>query len=251
MNSTEHRAHSRDRTALKIMDISLRKFETLMELPSGYITGLCDERSDFDFMIRLGLVMEATVTRAIALESKFDLRPEYDDEYTKLANKSQSYRVQLARELGLIDESDASLLREVALLRNAYVHDLKNLARPVWDYVESKGAERSSALELVILGAGMHGTLVGDDARKQAQRGLRSDFRGSLMLALFPVLLDLAYGDEAKRRKERHAAWRADQAIAAGVPLPPQTGMYLEDMIAVTEFVDATRAGRGLQPSIG
>lgn len=47
----------------------------MLGLPNGYITALCDERCDYDFMIRLGQVMKATVTRAIALETKIDLRP--------------------------------------------------------------------------------------------------------------------------------------------------------------------------------
>ncbi|WP_180188396.1 hypothetical protein [Achromobacter insuavis] len=107
----------------KIMNIALKDLEMENKLPAGYFTELRMSDSDWDFIVKIGLVLEALIARAVALEIGRPLT------YNKLNKETHHDRLMLAHKKGLVDKVELRMLKTIAELRNAFVHRLENLTR--------------------------------------------------------------------------------------------------------------------------
>lgn len=214
----------------KIMNIALKDLEKSNGLPTGYLTRLRTADSDWDFIVKIGLVLEAIVARAIALEAGRPLT------YKKATVQTHRDRLVLAQKKGLIDKVELRMLETISELRNAFVHRLENLTRTLGDYFSELSPERQKQIAKSILAAGVPGS-IGKAKDSSAISKFSDDFRKTVLAAIFPTLLKLGYGYEVKQREKRHAQWRAKQEQLYGRPLPSRTEDYLSDRIMVMDLL--------------
>jgi hypothetical protein len=80
--------------------IMLRSLEARLKLPQAYIMSLHEEPSDWVSIVKLALLVEATLTTYIVLELK---NPKL---FEHISNSENSKRLKLAETLGLISKAD-------------------------------------------------------------------------------------------------------------------------------------------------
>jgi hypothetical protein len=215
-----------------VMNLALKDLERENRLPGGYLVSLMNADADWDFIVKLSLVLEALVTRAILQEAGPVLS------YEQVSMVSQSNRIRKAMQLGLIDKAERKMLEAIAEIRNAFVHRIENLTRPLSAYFQELTPERRKKIATSILSAGIPGEL--DKLKdKVAIEEFAADFRQTVMHALFPTLLNLGYSYEIKQKERKYAEWRADQERRLGRPLPARTEIYLTDRLMIMELVAA------------
>ncbi|NLC34960.1 MAG: hypothetical protein GX772_00675 [Alcaligenaceae bacterium] len=180
--------------------------------------------------MKLGLVLEAFVARAVALETGKPLT------YKKITGETHCERLSTANKIGLIDKVELKMLKSLSELRNAFVHRLENLTRTVSDYLAELNEQRQQEIALSILSAGVPGR-IGKSKDSSAISNFPEDFRKTVLAALFPTLLELGYGYERKQREKRYVEWRAKQEKLYGRPLPPRTEDAFSDRIMVMELL--------------
>lgn len=216
----------------RIANVVLKDLERENKLPSGYLMDLWNVDSDWDFIVKLSLVLEALLTRAIVLEAGPSLT------YECVSKKRQSERLKTAKRLGLIDKAELKMLFSFSEIRNDFVHRIENLLRPLSQYLQELGTVRQEAIAKSFLGAGIPGKL-GDMNDQSAVDRFPKGFRHISLLALFPTLLKLGYSHEIQRREKEYSDWRAGQERRLGRPLPPRTESYLADRLMVLGLIAA------------
>ncbi len=185
----------------RLMNVVLKNLEESNKLPAGYLTGLRTADSDWDFIVKIGLILEALVARAV--ESETGPR----STYKKGRRESHHDRLELAKSKGVIDRSEFEMLASLAMLRNAFVHRLENLTRALSDYFSELSPARQKRIAKSILAAGIPGRL-GQDKDNSAITNFPGDFRKTVLAAIFPTLLKLGYGGELKKKEKRYTEWR-------------------------------------------
>lgn len=220
-----------------IMNVVLKDLEQEHKLPPGYLMSLKGADTDWDFIVKLSLVLEALLTRAILLEAGPSLT------YENVSKESQSARLLRAEQLGVIDNAERKMLVSISEIRNAFVHRIENLLRPLTEYYQELKPARQKQIAKSILSNGIPGKL-GEANNQSAIDQFADSFRQTVMRALFPTLLKLGYSYETKQREKKYSEWRANQERRLGHPLPPRTELYLADRLMVLELVAAEASSR-------
>jgi hypothetical protein len=226
---TKYQPASKDFEA-RIVNVVLKDLERENKLPPGYLMALRDADADWDFIVKLSLVLEALLTRAILHEAGPSLT------YESVSRESQSKRLQTAKRLGLIDKAERKMLVSISEIRNDFVHQIENLTRPLTEYFEELKPARQEHIAKSILGVEIPGKL-GKTNDQSAFDQFPQNFRHIAMRALFPTLLKLGYSHDIKQREKKYSDWRADQERRLGRPLPQRTEFYLADRLMVLELV--------------
>lgn len=113
---------------------SAEKLLASVGLPPDFVLALVQE-SDWSLIIKLHAVFEAVIASLIVKQLK---TPDVEEVISHLDfNNVKSGKVTLARALGLIDSRDVAFLRGLSELRNALVHDIKNLQFNLREHVRS------------------------------------------------------------------------------------------------------------------
>lgn len=107
----------------------LSSIEKHLGIPDGFILSLEEAGSDWEFMVKFGVLCEAALTRIIVTalhrEELFDF----------VSRSNQDQRLALADQLGLISKADRQILKTVATVRNSFAHRVENLGRTLADFV--------------------------------------------------------------------------------------------------------------------
>lgn len=215
-----------------MMNLALKDLERENRLPRGYLVALMDADSDWDFIVKLSIVLEALLTRAILQEAGSSLN------YKCVSKESQNERLSRAKRLGLIDKTERKMLGSISEIRNAFVHRIENLTRPLSEYLQELTPDRKEQIAKSILSAGIPGKL-GEANNQLAIDQFANEFRRTIMRALFPTLLNLGYSYDIKQKEKKYVEWRAEQGRKLRRPLPPRQELYLADRLMVMELVAA------------
>jgi hypothetical protein len=121
------------------MFTDIKQFEQRLGLPEGFYERLIRE-DDWSFVIKLHALLEAACAHILATRLH---APELEQSlaYLDLAN-SKCGKVVLLRELGAITADQATILRRLAELRNALVHNITKVAFSFPAYVASRDKQQ-------------------------------------------------------------------------------------------------------------
>lgn len=181
--------------------ILLRDLETRLRIPPGYILSLRDQGSDWEYIVKLALLVEAAMTEYIVDELG---NPKV---YDHISNSEQSKRLKLAFELGLITKSDKDLLLTVAEVRNAFAHRVVNLHRTLETYLVELPRDRRKEIAKRILGD--EGAAAMRAAKVDLSDWLPSEFRKALINAVVLPLISMSMSRSVKERDKKREAWQA------------------------------------------
>ena len=113
---------------------SAEKLLASVGLPPDFMRALVQE-SDWSLIIKLHAVFEAVIASLIVKQLK---TPDVEEVVSHLDfNNVKSGKVAFARALGLIDSKEVAFLRGLSELRNALVHDIKNVQFNLREHVRS------------------------------------------------------------------------------------------------------------------
>jgi hypothetical protein len=181
--------------------LMLRTLEQRLKLPQAYIMSLHEEPSDWVFIVKLALLVEATLTEYIVLELG---KPAL---YEHMSNTENSKRLQLAVTLGLLEKQDRGMLMMLAEVRNAFAHQVVNLNRTLADYIRELPLERKK--EIVGHLMGPHGKKQLKEANIDTADWLPDQFRGAILdLAVLP-LITMSLSHSRRERDQERAKWES------------------------------------------
>lgn len=108
------------------------QFEAKLGLPTGFYKKLLKE-DDWSFVIKLNALFEAVCAHIIVVRLN---APELEDAIANLdfAN-SKSGKISFLRSLGALTKEQEGILRDIAKLRNALVHNVTNVSFSFSEYV--------------------------------------------------------------------------------------------------------------------
>jgi hypothetical protein len=181
--------------------ILLRGLEERLKVPQGYILSLRDEGTDWEYIVKLALLVEAALTEYIVAEIG---RPEV---YEHISNSEQSKRLTLAVVLELITEDDRELLLTVAEVRNAFAHRVVNLHRTLEEYLLEQ--QRSRLVQIAKRILGKDGVVEMKKAGIDLAEWVPSVFRTALINAAVLPLISMSMSRHIKERDEERKAWKA------------------------------------------
>lgn len=195
----------------------LRPLEQRLRLPRTYIMSLKLEPSDWVFIAKLGLLVEAALTEYLVLELG---RPET---YEHLSGTDQAKRLKLAGVLGLLEDDDRALLQMLSEVRNAFVHKLENLNRPLSEYVAGLSVSRKNQIATLLVGADVLKSIKangGDFLEILPER-----FRDLLLTGAVLPLITISARHNSRMSDQERAEWQAANPveIAVTATLPPMT----------------------------
>lgn len=216
----------------KIANLALKELEREHKLPPGYLMALRSAASDWDFIVKLSLIIEAFLTRALVLELGTP------HAYKTVSNLRQCKRLLMAQKLGLVEKAEQNMLISISKIRNAFVHRIENLTRPLTAYFHELTPATRNSIAKSILGVGIPGQL-GQAGNQLAINQFADNFRPTVIRALFPTLLKLGTSYEIEQREKKYSKWRAEQERRLGRPLPPRIDFYLSDRLMVLELLAA------------
>jgi len=185
----------------------LRVPENRLGIPEGHIFKIFEEGSDWEFITKLGVIIEAAASDAL-IASIGDERMRHH-----VSNLGQGNRVDLCVEMGILDVAERTLLGSFTKLRNSFAHRVANIGSTLVDYhaqlppEERKGFDRTfGPVEFVPAEAmtlrdrifyrviqplnsfGLKGNE--GDQKKKFSEHIRDVFEHALMIDGQPVMLD-------------------------------------------------------------
>lgn len=113
------------------------------------ILDLIDEPSDWSFVVKLAVIVEAALTQAIASRLDTD---ELQQHLNRLSVGGRTGKIQLASDLGIIGPKAAARLKSIASLRNVFAHDVSVIGLSLGVHVESLQKSENQRLSATLLG---------------------------------------------------------------------------------------------------
>ena len=110
---------------------SLQTIESSLGLNAGFVAGLLEEKDDWAFIIKMSIVIEATLGRVInALLGNNQIARHV----RSLPMDGRTGKIQLANDLGIIGPKSTGRLRVLAEIRNDFAHDLRVIQISIAEY---------------------------------------------------------------------------------------------------------------------
>lgn len=117
----------------------LRLFATLEKrigIPEGFFWSLSREENDWAYVVKLSVICEAALTHMLVLAvGNAQLQEHFGD-------LTQSRRLELAKQLGILSAADRHTLGAIAQVRNSFAHRVENLTGSLRDYFLSRSQEQ-------------------------------------------------------------------------------------------------------------
>lgn len=110
---------------------SFTSLENALGLTSGYIHQLFDERDDWAFIIKLGVIVEATLSKVI---NAFLQNPLIEKHVRSLPMGGRTGKIQLARDLGNVGPKAMDRLQAISEIRNDFAHSLGVVQLSIAEY---------------------------------------------------------------------------------------------------------------------
>ncbi len=186
--------------------ILLRGLEERLKLPQAYIMSLHEEPSDWVSIVKLALLVEATLTECIVLELG---NPKL---FEHISNSENSKRLKLAETLGLISKLDRNLLSMLAEVRNDFAHQVVNLTRSLSAYISELSLQRQKEITGHLIGA--NGKQQLKEAGIDVREWLPNAFRSMLINSVILPLISMSTLHNIRERDEERAAWEQANAGA-------------------------------------
>lgn len=185
----------------------LRVVENRLGIPEGHIFKIFDEGSDWEFITKLGVIIEAAASDAlVAWIGDERVR-------THISNLGHVARIKLCFEMEILDQEEKTLLDRFTHLRNNFAHRVANIGSTLVDYyaqapadarkgfdsifkpVDFVPAEAMTLRDRVFYGViqalnsfGLKGNE--GDQKKKFSEHIRNVFEHALMIDGQPVMLD-------------------------------------------------------------
>lgn len=178
--------------------------EKTLGLPRQLFVSLLDEPSDWSFVIKLAVILEAALTQVIA--SQLDT-PELQRHLARLNLDGRTGKLQLALDLGVIDQIVTSKIRAISEMRNTFAHDVTIINKSLNDIIESMTEHQRTELAVRLLrmdGVGLESSSELDFSGSQSRFMLW--YGGGLALGLLARAFDK---NEASKR------WIAAQLLVS------------------------------------
>lgn len=109
----------------------LGRIEAKLGIPNGYFLSLRQDGTDWEFAIKLMVLLEAALGRIIAEHLH---NPAINDHCESLNINGRSGKVTLAEALGIIDDTERRTFMVLADIRNAFAHKVENIAGNLHDF---------------------------------------------------------------------------------------------------------------------
>jgi hypothetical protein len=113
----------------------LRLFATLerrIGIPEGFFWSLSMEENDWAYIVKLSVICEAALTHMLVLAvGNTQLHEHFSD-------LTQSRRLELAKQLGVLSDADRYTLGAISQVRNSFAHRVENLTGSLRDYFLSR-----------------------------------------------------------------------------------------------------------------
>lgn len=103
----------------------LARIEAKLGIPNGFYLSLRQDGTDWEFAIKLMVLLEAALGRVIAEHMH---TPAINDHCESLNMNGRSGKVALAEALGIIDDTERKTFLALADVRNAFAHKVENIA---------------------------------------------------------------------------------------------------------------------------
>ncbi len=176
--------------------------EEKLKLPNGFILGLRNEVSDWAFLIKLAVLVEATVVNVLLTHLNNEkLRGHLNE----LGNQK---RLHLAETLGVLEKEDMLILGRLATIRNSFAHRVENLTGSLQTYINSLNRDQKVAT-LQNLHRLRDSKKLGSTVNVDF---LLNGFRDVLLDAVMLPLISLSNHDDSVSKEHQRRAWLAQLA---------------------------------------
>lgn len=190
--------------------------EKKLKLPNGFVLGLRSEVDDWAFVIKLAVLVEATVVTVLLTHLNNE---KLRGHLSKLGNEQ---RLHLAVTLGVLEKEDALILGRLATIRNSFAHRVENLTGSLQTYVSSLNRDQKvEALQNLFRLP--NGKKVGNTVNVDF---LLNGFRDVLLDAVMLPLISLSNHDDSVSKEHQRRAWHAQ---LADKPLSVKTATAAEE----------------------
>lgn len=183
---------------------SLQRTEQRLGLPERYVLQMRENSNDWEFLIKLAVLVEAAVTQALVSSLHNDLM------FDHVSGLSQSARLNLCEKLGLLQKNEKLILDSLATVRNQFAHRVENLSKTLQEYVDGLTPYQKVELSNRLL------MLEGNDRHKETDdlNWLGKAFRRIISDAVILPLAVLSTKDaKAELERERRAFFEQRQEL--------------------------------------
>lgn len=189
---------------------SFASLESSLELTSGFIHTLFNEEDDWAFIIKLGVIVEATLSKVI---NAFLQNPLTEKHVRSLPMGGRTGKIQLARDLGIVGPKSMDRLQAISEIRNDFAHSLGVVQLSIAEYF-SRSSRADAQLVFDRLFA-IDGTQKPLPAKKKKKSLLTDPIDGRITkpLVWVGVTITLSELSAAYRRITNDAKWRSALVI--------------------------------------
>lgn len=117
--------------------------ENLLGLAEGFVRELIDEKDDWAFIIKVAVIVEATLGKVI---NAYLQNPLIEKHIRVIPMDGRTGKIQLARDLGIIGPKSVARLRAIAEIRNDFAHSLGVVQLSIDGYLERLSSADVSSL---------------------------------------------------------------------------------------------------------
>ncbi len=213
----------------RVAEHNLGDISRTLGLNQQVILDLIDEPSDWSFVIKLAVIVEAALTQAIA--SRLDTT-ELQQHLNRLSVGGRTGKIQLASDLGMLGPKAVARLKSIASLRNVFAHDVSVIGLSLGVYVESLSKQENLRLLAVLLG------IDGKDQSASTAVISSETARHIVWVASVLSLLDLSHAYKSNANAQR---WRDARLLIGDAFLSQRAGDHhnykdkLKEALAILE----------------
>jgi len=162
----------------------VREFEGRLGLPKDFYSNLLRE-DDWSFVVKLNALFEGACTHVLTTRLH---APELADAFANLDLANTKYgKIALLRSLGAISSEQATILRSLAELRNALVHNISNVSFSFSTHLSGLDANQIKIL-VKNFGHGVKDTIQIADKRIPKDKFVRENPKLALWLTAAEVI---------------------------------------------------------------
>lgn len=110
------------------------RIEQKLRLPNGYYRSLRDGGSDWEFAIKLVVVLEAALGAVIAAHAHNQVLAEH---CSRLGLEGRAGKLNLAVDLGVLTKPERTAFQALAVIRNSFAHHVESIERSLEDFANS------------------------------------------------------------------------------------------------------------------
>ena len=214
-------------TFKKILQISLKKLHSDLNISQDFIVGIHDEKNSWSFISKFAQFIEGLFTKILVQ------RLSEEGTYNTISNLPQSVRLNLAFDLNLITKEQKFLFLTIAEIRNDYIHNISNVEVTLSDYLKTLKVDRIKEIYKRFKPFFLDEKITSHE-----------EFVDDCMNAIFTVCaLEIArvHGKiEGYAAKRKHAEFRSKQAERL-LPKQADGSMYMTDTGMVHDYVREAR----------